>query len=131
MKNSLNLVLGVLLLLVIGCSCQKIRELSEKAQSKSMPVPTPVSANTSSSPLTEPSETENATLRMAQYNQIKDGMPKSEVQNIIGSKGTEISSSSGGGFTFSVYQWKDKDYSSITLTFKNDKVMTKSQYGLK
>ncbi len=131
MKNSLNLILGILLLLVIGCSCQKIRELSEKAQNKSTPAPTPVFANTSGSALSKSSIAENATLKMAQYNQIKEGMPKSDVEKIVGSKGTEISSSSGGGFTFSVFQWKDKDYSSITLTFKNDKVMTKSQYGLK
>ena len=131
MKNSLNLVICILLLLVIGCSCEKLREISQKAQNESMPVPTPISANTSSSPLSSPSNTETSELKMEQYQKIKEGMPKSEVDQILGSKGTEISSSSGGGFTFSVYQWKSEEFSSITLTFKNDKVMTKSQYGLK
>ena len=68
---------------------------------------------------------------MAKYEQIKTNMKKSEVESILGGKGTEVSSSSGGGMTFSVYKWEGENYASIILTFKNDKVMSKSQYGLK
>jgi hypothetical protein len=130
MKNSLNFVFVALLFVVLGCSCPKLQELANRQAST--PGTTPVAANTSSTPDSTSSPTgSTASLTMDKYNQLKDGMAKSEVENILGSKGTEFSSTSGGGYTFSVYQWRGEDYSSITITFKNDKVMSKSQYGLK
>jgi hypothetical protein len=42
-----------------------------------------------------------------------------------------VSSNKGGGVTFSVYKWQDEDFNSIIITFRNDKVMTKVQVGLK
>ncbi len=68
---------------------------------------------------------------MAKYNQLKIGMPKNEVDRILGGTGTEISSSSGGGSKFSVYKWSGENYTSIILSFRNDKIMSKSQVGLK
>jgi hypothetical protein len=68
---------------------------------------------------------------MAKYDQIKNGMKKDEVERILGSKGTELSSSGSGEYSFSMYQWKGEDYSSITIMFQKDKVYSKSQYGLK
>ena len=58
-------------------------------------------------------------------------MPKADVERILGGPGTEVSTSSGGGMTFSVYKWSGDDYTSVILTFKNDKIMSKSQVGLK
>jgi hypothetical protein len=58
-------------------------------------------------------------------------MPRSEVESILGGKGTEISSSTGGGMRFSVNKWEGEKFKSIILSFKNDKIMTKSQVGLK
>ena len=58
-------------------------------------------------------------------------MPKNDVDRILGGPGTEISTSSGGGMTFSVYKYSGDDFTSIILTFKNDKIMSKSQVGLK
>ena len=58
-------------------------------------------------------------------------MPRSEVEMLLGGKGTQVSSSTGGGVTFEVHKWETSDYKTIIITFKNDKVMTKTQVGLK
>jgi len=68
---------------------------------------------------------------MEKYNRLKVNMPKSEVDRILGDPGTEVSSTSGGGVAFSVYKWSGENYTSIILSFRNDKIMTKSQVGLK
>lgn len=68
---------------------------------------------------------------MEKYNQLKIDMPKSEVERILGGPGEEISQSSGGGMTFSVFKWSGEKYTSVIISFKNDKVMSKSQVGLK
>lgn len=58
-------------------------------------------------------------------------MSRSDVETLLGGKGTQVSSSTGGGVTFEVHKWETKDYKTIIITFKNDKVMTKTQVGLK
>ncbi|MFT3745339.1 MAG: hypothetical protein QM785_13730 [Pyrinomonadaceae bacterium] len=127
MKNSLNLCLVFLLLVVLGCSCpSKLKELSEK-----QPPPTPKSTPTTSTPSSTPSTQGEYDLSMDKYNKIKVGMPRSEVENTLGGKGTEISSSVGGGVKFSVNKWEGEKFQSIILSFRNDKVMSKSQVGLK
>lgn len=68
---------------------------------------------------------------MEKYNKIKVGMPRPDVENTLGGKGTEISSSVGGGVRFSVNKWEGDKFKSIILSFRNDKVMSKSQVGLK
>ncbi len=70
-------------------------------------------------------------VTMAKYNQISIGTSRSDVERLLGGKGTEISSSEGGGMRFSVNKWEGKNYKSIILTFKNDKVMSRSQVSLK
>jgi hypothetical protein len=68
---------------------------------------------------------------MAKYNQLSVGQARSEVERILGGKGEEISRSKGGGVSFSVNKWEGDDFKSIILSFKNDKIMSKSQVGLK
>ena len=129
MKNSLNLAAVILFLVILGCSCPKLEGLKGD---KATPSSTPTTVNTSSTPekRTSPSES-TASLTMAKYNQLKINMPKDDVDRILGGPGTEISTSSGGGVTFSVYKWSGENYTSIILSFKNDKIMSKSQVGLK
>ena len=127
MKNSLNLCLVFLLLVVLGCSCpSKLKELSEKRDP-----PSRTNSVTTSTPSSTPSTQGEYSLSMDKYNKIKVGMPRSEVENTLGGKGTEISSSAGGGMRFSVNKWEGEKFQSIILSFKNDKVMSKSQVGLK
>jgi hypothetical protein len=131
MKNSLNLVLALLFFVVLGCSCPKLEELTRKDNS-SGPSSTPYSANTSSTPSTTSSpSSDSLDLTMDKYNQLKTDMPKSEVERILGGPGTEISSSTGGGMTFSVFKWDGPNYKAIIISFRNDKIMSKSQVGLK
>jgi hypothetical protein len=69
----------------------------------------------------------------ANYDKVKDGMTISEVERILG-KGTEQASSNTGGgnlqMSGKVMIWQD-GMKSISITFVNDKVMVKAQFGLK
>ncbi len=117
---------SILLLIVLGCSCpSKLAELGKK---KETPVPP---ASTPYSPSSTPINKGEYDVTMDKYQQIKIGMSRTDVERILGGKGTEISSSTGGGVSFSVNKWEGERYKSIILSFKNDKVMSKSQVGLK
>ncbi len=130
MKNSINLTAAILFLVILGCSCPKLDELKGKKESPT-PSSSPNAPNTASTPVKSSNSTSSSSLTMAQYNQLKINMPKDEVERILGGPGTEISTSTGGGMTFSVYKWSGEDYTSIILSFRNDKIMSKSQVGLK
>jgi Domain of Unknown Function with PDB structure (DUF3862) len=129
MRSWHDLVLVGAILVGLACSCPtRLKEMTEKRDGPSTS-PTPSRSSTpSSTPVTTKAE---YNLTMEKYNKIKIGMARSDVENTLGGKGTEISSSSGGGTTFSVNKWEGENYKSIILTFKNDKVMTRSQVGLK
>jgi len=126
-KNSINLSLVALVLVVLGCSCpNRLRELTED---RSTPAPRSSPGSTpASTPVTSKGD---YSLSLEKYNKIKVGMPRAEVENTLGGKGTEISSSVGGGVKFSVNKWEGERFQSIILSFRNDKVMSKSQVGLK
>src|SRR5688500_10076328 len=118
MKNSLNLCVAVLFLVVMGCSCPKLSELANQGNSSSTPSSTP-------RPTASPSATTTSTageydLTMDKYNQLSVGMPRARVEEILGGKGTEISSSTGGGVRFSVNKWEGEKFKSIILSFRND-----------
>ncbi len=69
-------------------------------------------------------------LTLANYKRLKTGMTRAEVETILGGKGSEISSSNAAGYRFSVDQWQGDNFKSIILTFQNDKIFSKTQYGL-
>lgn len=131
MKNSLNLVFVILFLIVLGCSCPKLDDLRGDKGTPS-PSATPAASNPSRTPekIASPSNS-TSSLTIAKYNQLKIKMPKDDVDRILGGPGTEISTSSGGGMTFSVYKWSGENYTSIIISFQDDKIMSKSQVGLK
>jgi hypothetical protein len=131
MKNTLNLVAAILFFIVLGCGCPGLNRLGKKEPPPPPPPPTSGTSNTTDTSRTPGSTTTSSGLTMEKYNQLKIDMPKSEVERILGGPGTEISSSSGGGMTFSVYKWEGEKYTSIILSFKNDRIMSKSQVGLK
>lgn len=129
MKNFFNLGFIVLILVVLGCNCSKLNEFT-KSKGSSTPSSTPY---TSSSPTTSstPDTTSGSSLTKAEYDQIKKGMARADVEKILGGSGEEVSSSSGGGHTYTVVKWTDSSYAYIILTFDNNKVWTTSQGGLK
>ncbi|MBK9216093.1 MAG: hypothetical protein IPM59_10930 [Chloracidobacterium sp.] len=124
-KHLGNLGLVSVLLVALGCNCgDKLKELANKDDSTPRPTSSPGSIN---APVSKKGEYE---LTMDKYNQLKVGMARSEVESILGGKGTEISSSKGGGMRFSVNKWEGDNFKSIILSFRNDKIMTRAQVGL-
>jgi outer membrane protein assembly factor BamE (lipoprotein component of BamABCDE complex) len=131
MKNSLNLVFAILIFAVLGCSCPRLIDLAKHGNSASTPPPSVSNSSATKATPTASPKSSGLTLTLDKYNQIKEGISRDEVERIIGGPGTQVSSNKGGGVTFSVYKWQDEDFNSIIITFRNDKVMTKVQVGLK
>jgi hypothetical protein len=145
MKNLYNFGFVVLLLVVLGCNCQRFQDLADRGRTS--PSATPVVANTSNSPVSSsptatpdsspasssPSSSPRASggLTMAKYEQIKDDMSYQEVVNILGMEGEEKSNTKIGGTTLKSYQFKGKGYEYIFCNFTNDKLTFKSQANLK
>lgn len=129
-KNTLNIVVVLLILVVMGCSCNKLQELAN--QSSSTPSSSP-STSSSPSSTSSPSKSsdEKATLTLDKYNQIKNGMSYKEVVDIIGSEGTEISSSGDGKYKVESYKWDGGDFKWIFVTLMGGKVTAKTQSNLK
>lgn len=128
MKNSINVVAIILVLFVLGCSCP-LANLGKKGS----PTPErPSPGNSTPSATRTPGSSDKVLdLTLAKFKQLKDGMSRSEVERILGGPGEEISRTSGGGVEFSVNKWSGEDYTSIIISFRDDKIMTKSQVGLK
>lgn len=77
-------------------------------------------------------------ITMAKYNQVQDGMGYSNVCSIMGENGQEMSSSSMPGvpgmipsITTKAYGWQNPEGSNTIIMFQNDKMVMKSQFGLK
>ena len=128
--NASNLGFVVLLLAVVACSCPKLDELTKKGNTSSPSLSNTNSSSNSNSSASTKIKSGDYDLTMEKYNQLKMSMPRSEVEDILGGKGTEVSDSTGGGVRYTVVKWEGDDFNSIILTFKNDKIMTKSQVGL-
>lgn len=90
----------------------------------------PDSEPPTSSSTSQQKKKESGNVTMANYERLRNGMSRSEVESILGGKGTELSSSSGAGMSFAVIQWEKEDFKSIIVTFQNDKIMSKTQVGL-
>jgi hypothetical protein len=120
--NGGNLAIVILVLLVLGCSCQKFADLVNKADE-----PPPASGST-------PSQKNTATgqydVTRAKYDKIKTGMSSSDVEDLLGGRGREVTTTKGGGKTFRVQAWDGEDFKTIIVTFQNDKVLTKTEAGL-
>ena len=128
------LILGVLILLCGGGTIGGILFLRNQQPTVSsewpdFPTQKPSALPSSSSTPLKTGRSESY-LTLDNYNRLKLDMDRSEVESILGGKGVEISSSNGGGMRFSVNKWEGDNFKSIILTFKNDKIMTKTQVGL-
>ena len=125
MKNSLNLSLVMLLFVVLGCSCPKLSELANK---DTQPPPRASSPEpTTSDTVTRKGEYE---VTKAKYDQIKTGMKKADVEKIFGGKGEEYYSGTGGGVSFTSVKWAGDNFKTVLVSFRDDKVTSKSQVGL-
>jgi hypothetical protein len=79
-----------------------------------------------------------AVVTKAHYDQLKDGMSYRQVVGIIGAEGEELSRNKiegVPGVTESIetvmYMWQNGNGTNMNAMFQNDKLMQKSQFGLK
>ncbi len=82
----------------------------------------------SSIPKPKPSD---AGLTKANFKKIKTGMSYKEVVEILGEEGDELTKSVAAGQSIATYMWSAGTFSNVTLTFRNDKLISKFQMGLK
>lgn len=70
-------------------------------------------------------------ITLDQYNQINTGMTYDEVKTILGGDGQLTSETEIGGSKSQIYQWSGKGLgANCMITFSNNKVFSKSQFGL-
>lgn len=60
----------------------------------------------------------------ANYDKVQNGMTVSQVEGLLG-PGAKQAGGMLGGLTGDVYQWKTPDSKTISVTFKDGKVVTK------
>ena len=66
-----------------------------------------------------------------EYSRVETGMSYSQVVDIVGSRGKEMSRTSLGGHTSVTVLWENWDGSNMIVSFSNDRVVTKAQAGLR
>ncbi|PAW37877.1 hypothetical protein CKQ70_30525 [Bacillus toyonensis] len=73
------------------------------------------------------------TMTKAEFEQIQNDMSYEEVVKIIGAEGELQSESTVGEYTSKLYTWKGEGGlgANANITFSNNKVQAKSQFGLK
>ncbi len=127
MKNSLNLVLVILVFIVLGCNCQKIQDMAKEAENASKTNTTTTSSPSNSSTKSD----DKSDLTLDKYNQIKNGMSYKEVSDILGKEGVETMDSGSGKYRVQSFKWEGDDYKFITIVMTGDKVSSKFQANLK
>ncbi len=72
-----------------------------------------------------------ADLSLDKYNKLQTGMSYKDAVGVIGSEGTQTSSSNIAKTTTVSYKWEGKKFERIFATFRDDKLTSKSQANLK
>lgn len=91
---------------------------------------TPKSTTMPSSPSSSTPAPASKKITLAQYNQIKDGMKYAEVVAILGSEGKPVSENKIGSYKTEAFSWDAGTFASVSVILQNNKVMSKSQFGL-
>jgi hypothetical protein len=128
-KNTLNIVLVTLALVVMGCQCGKLQELANS--SSSTPSSSPSTSSSPSDSKSDSKPVEKAGLSLDKYNRLKNGMSYKEVVEIMGSDGVETMSSGEGKYKVTSYKWEGDDFQFVYTTFMGDKLSSKTQANLK
>lgn len=86
---------------------------------------------------TKASKRTSSKLTMEKYLQLKNGMSRESVEQILGTPGTELSSGHIDGapgvmdsIDTVLYGWSNRDGSNLNVMFQNDRLVMKAQYGL-
>lgn len=129
MKNISGFALSILILVVLGCNCgDRFKELTSKANQTGNQERAATTASPDPPPSTATKGDYDVTL--GKYERVKIGMNRSDVENILGGKGTEYYSGEGGGVAFVSVKWTGEKYKTVLVSFRNNKVTSKSQVGL-
>lgn len=72
----------------------------------------------------------SAKIDADKFEKIESGMTYDQVKEIIGSDGTEQSTSAVGNTTTTIYEWDSDSFGVATVTFQDDKVVNKAQAGV-
>jgi hypothetical protein len=93
-------------------------------------------SSSSSSLPSNSSKSPNATsltgVTMANFSKLKTGMTYTQVVKILGKDGEELSSNEIGGVKTVMYKWDGDGFAAnMNAMFQNNKLMSKSQFGLK
>lgn len=128
-KNTLNIVLIALVLVVMGCQCGKLQELSNS--SSSSPSSSPSTSSSPSDSKTETKPENKSGLTLDKYNKLKNGMTYKEVVEIMGSEGVETMSSGEGKYKVTSYKWEGDNFQMVYVTLMGDKLTSKTQANLK
>lgn len=100
------------------------------ALSRAADAGTSSSARSQADAESEDGSTSETTLSYDAFVRIEMGMSSEAVAQLLGSAGTEAYRSSSGGSDLSAYEWKGSSRGSITVTFKDNKAIHKSQSSL-
>src|SRR4051812_7375587 len=124
MDNAKNLAFVTIILEVLGCSCpRKIADLGKDQGSRpaetAEATPSPRSTNT---PALLSGKYD---VTMARFNKIAVGMKRSDVEAIMGGRGTDFYNGKGGGTTFVSVKWEGSEFKTIFVSFQNEKVTSK------
>jgi hypothetical protein len=132
MKNSLNMVIVVFVLIVLGCSCPKMEDIQKKIDESTKKTSNSdnVGNTATKSAKDDDAEKSSSDITMEKYNKIKNGMSYKEVKDIIGKEGTETMSSGNGKYKVTSYQWKGDGFAFISVVLMGDKVTSKVQANL-
>lgn len=120
MKNTIAFV--VLLAALLGCSSFSKKETANNAS------PAPAKTETAKTETAPPSPSD---LTLEKFNQLTVGMKYDDVVKILGSAGTESSSSSSAGNTYKSYKWEGANNARITASFKNATLTSKNQSNVR
>ncbi|MDR6225131.1 DUF3862 domain-containing protein [Desmospora profundinema] len=118
-------LLGVACVAVLGVAFEEADKELEKIESE---INTPEEGTADERSEEDSSDT---TLTMDKYNQIENGMSYDEVVEIIGFEGEENSQNEVAGVKTVMYTWQNSDGSNMNAIFQDDKLNSKSQFGLK
>lgn len=107
-------LIAILFIAIIGC----------KQTESTKPV-----ENTAAVPIA--TATPDTSITLAKFNQLKTGMTYKEAVQILGSEGEVLSESDIGGTKTVMYQWQSSGFGNMNAMFQNNKMVSKSQFGLK
>ena len=89
-----------------------------------------ISRNSSKSILHQSSINQKPLVTKYEYDQVIVGMTYTEVKEIIGAPGEELSKNNMAGFTTVMYSWVNSNGSNMNAIFQDNRLVQKAQFGL-